>query len=236
MVIVKGRLIVALTANRRLTSQVLRWVLKAHSALYDLAGVLAVRSNGGVHPKHDILRYKEWFLEHIEAGDTVLDIGSNTGALPALLASKADFVYGIEIDERLSAIARRTHVAPNLEYLTGDATTFDYTRCRPVNVVTLSNVLEHLQDRVVFLRRLQGQLVWHRPERALFLIRVPTIERDWISVYKKGVGVDYLLDRTHAIEHTKSEFIGELRDAGLELLEFDTRFGEFYAVCRGCAR
>jgi 2-polyprenyl-3-methyl-5-hydroxy-6-metoxy-1,4-benzoquinol methylase len=153
--------------------------------------------------------------------------------MPALLAEKAEYVYGVEIDPRLSEIARCSNSGRNVEFLTGDATTFDFSGCRPIDCVTLSNVLEHIRDRGSFLRSLLSRLPWRDVRHRVFLIRVPTIERDWLSAYKKEVGVDYRLDRTHEIEHTRHELVAELEAAGLAIANFEVRFGEYYVVCRG---
>lgn len=205
-------------------------VLKLHNAFYDLSGILAISINDGVHPKHRILRYKEWFVDHVESNFVVLDVGSNTGAMPSLLAQKAQYVYGIEIDPKHSEVARKRYSNLNLEFLTGDATTYNYENCQPINCITLSNVLEHIEDRVNFLKRLQHGVVWNGATPRLFLIRVPTLERDWLSVYKKELGLEYRLDRTHKIEHTQQQLLEELAAAGLNVVSFETRFGECYVV------
>lgn len=219
--------------NKTVALFVLRIALKAHNFLYDLCGVLAVTVHAGEHPKHHLLRYKEWFLDRIEPDFVVLDVGSNTGAMSSMIGTKAKRVYGIEIDERLSLVAKQKNSAANVEYLTGDATTYDYSACSAIDCVTLSNVIEHIEHRVEFLKMLRDRLPWRRSEHKMFLIRVPTIERDWLSMYKKSIGAEYRLDRTHVIEHTRLEFFAELESSGLEVREFDCRFGEFYAVCFG---
>ena len=222
-----------LLLNPRIAPTALRLMLTLHNKLYDLCGVLAVTTNGGVHPKHRLLRYKEWFLEQTAPEWVVLDIGSNSGAMPTLLAEKVQYVYGIEIDPQLSEIAKCNNDITNVEFLTGDATIFDYSVCQPIDCVTLSNVLEHIRDRVGFLRALLARLPWRDVHNRTFLIRVPTIERDWLAAYKREVGVEYRLDRTHEIEHTRQELVAELESAGLTIASFEVRFGEYYAVCRG---
>ena len=226
-------IILRLLLNKRVAPRALRLVMKAHNALYDLSGSLAIVANGGKHPKHRLLRYQEWFRDRMESDWVVIDVGSNTGSMAALLAGKARHVYGIEIVPGLVDIARRSHAVDNLEFLTGDATTFVYSGCRPIDCVTLSNVLEHIHDRVDFIVMLRQRLPWRDPDRCRFLIRVPTIERDWLAPYKKEFGVEYRLDRTHEIEHTQSQFFNEVHAAGLAVEHFEVRFGEFYAVCRG---
>lgn len=226
-------IVLRLLLNKRVAPYALRLVMKVHNALYDLSGSLAIVANGGKHPKHRLLRYQEWFRDRIESGWVVIDVGSNTGSMAALLAVKARYVYGIEIVPHLADIARRSHAADNLVFLTGDATTFDYSGCRPIDCVTLSNVLEHIRDRVDFIIMLTERLPWRDPNRCNFLIRVPTVERDWLAPYKKEFGIEYRLDRTHEIEHTQAQFFEEVQAAGLTVEHFEVRFGEFYAVCRG---
>jgi 2-polyprenyl-3-methyl-5-hydroxy-6-metoxy-1,4-benzoquinol methylase len=226
-------IVLRLLLNKRIAPNALRLVMRAHNTLYDLSGSLAIVANGGKHPKHRLLRYQEWFCDRIEPDWVVIDVGSNTGSMAALLAGKARYVYGIEIMPGLADTARRAHVADNLEFLTGDATTFDYSRCRSVDCVTLSNVLEHIRDRVDFIVMLRQRLPWRDPNCCTFLIRVPTIERDWIALYKKEFGIEYRLDRTHEIEHTQAQFFEEIQAAGLVIGHFEVRFGEFYAVCHG---
>lgn len=217
----------------RAAPMALRVMMRLHGYLYDLCGILAVSVNGGTHPKHRILRYKEWFLDRIEINDVVLDVGSNTGSMPILMAEKARYVYGIEIDPALAKKAQERCQKQNIEILTGDATVYDYKVCQPINCVTLSNVLEHIENRVSFIKRLRTVVIWNESTPRKFLIRVPTIERDWLSVYKQEFGIEYRLDRTHTVEHTRQQLFEELTEAGLRIESFETRFGEYYVVCYG---
>lgn len=228
-------IVLRLLLNKRIAPSALRIVMKVHNAMYDLSGSLAIVANGGKHPKHRLLHYQEWFRDRLESDWIVIDVGSNTGSMAALLAGNTRYVYGIEIVPSLADIARRTYVADNLEFLTGDACTFDYSGCRKIDCVTLSNVLEHIRDRVDFIIMLRKRLPWRDTNRCNFLIRVPTIERDWLAPYKKEFGIEYRLDRTHEIEYTKAQFFEEVQAAGLAVEHFEVRFGEFYAICFGCS-
>jgi len=207
--------------------------MKAHNKLYHLAGFFAIALNDGQHPKHRILRYKEWFVDRINHDWVVVDVGSNTGSMAALIAAKAKHVYGIEIIPELCDIAREKYHEENLDFITADATTFDYSNCLPIDCITLSNVLEHIPNRVEFLAMLRKNVAWSDSSSRTFLIRVPTIEREWLAVYKKELSVEYRLDLTHEIEHTRLQFFSEMTEAGLTIEKFDVHFGEFYAVCRG---
>lgn len=205
-------------------------ILHIHNLSYRYAGSLAIRLEGS-HPKHRLMRYKEWFLDHIQEDDVVLDVGCNTGGMPALFSKKARYVYGVEIDGRLIAKAREINSRPNVEYIHADATELDLSKLQQISVVTLSNVLEHIDDRISFLTKLTSNLNWRAGESRKFLIRVPMIDRDWITLYKKEMGVDWRLDPTHYTEYTLSQFREELSSVGICIKEVDIRFAEIYAVC-----
>jgi len=192
---------------------------------------MAVRLEGGVHPKHRLMRYKEWFLENIEIDEVVLDVGCNTGMMPEVMSEKAAFVYGIEIEPKLLAEARSSRERDNIEFICADATTYDYSRCRPISCVTLSNVLEHIEHRVDFLKKLVGQVAWQDEANKRLLIRVPMIDRDWITLYKADLDLEYRLDPTHYTEYTFADFERELGQAGVGVASHHIRFGEIYAVC-----
>lgn len=217
--------------NKAVATLLIKPVLFLHSYSYKLAGKLAIILNDGIHPKHQILKYKEWFMENINGGWTVLDLGSNTGMLASLLSEKAGFIYGIEIDREHTEIARSQHAAENIEYICADATTYNYDYCRPIDCVILSNVLEHIENRIDFLKTLVRNLKWADENHKRFLIRVPMIEREWIVEYKKNMGLDYRLDRSHHIEYMLEQFKEELKQAGIVTRQVKIQFGEIYAVC-----
>jgi len=209
---------------------VLKRILQLHNLCYRLAGPLAVRVEGQ-HPKHRLMRYKEWFLDHVRPDDVVLDVGSNTGNMPTLIAPNVEYVYGVEIDHALVAQARANNRYDNVEYIASDATTLDLSLLRPISVVTMSNVLEHIDARVDLLSALARRLPWRDSGERRILIRVPMIDRDWITLYKRELGLNWRLDPTHYTEYTLDQFHEELAAAGIKVDSADIRFGEIYAVC-----
>lgn len=218
--------------NKTLAKLLIKPILRCHSKCYALASRYSAILNDGIHPKHRILKYKEWFLENIEPGWNVLDIGSNTGMLPCMLAQKARFVYGVEINEEYVSIAKMQHARDNIDYICADATSYDYSLCNDIDCVTMSNVLEHIENRVDFIKRIIRQVNWAREEQKLFLFRVPQIDREWLVAYKKEMGVEYRLDPTHCIEYTLEQFKDELKQANITIKQVDIRFGEIYAACK----
>lgn len=63
----------------------------------------------------------------------------------------------------------------------------------------------------------------------MLLIRVPMINRDWLTLYKKELGLEYRLDKSHFIEYTLESFKGELACIGLEVDSYSIQFGEIWA-------
>ena len=58
------------------------------------------------------------------------------------------------------------------------------------------------------------------------------IDRDWITLYKRQMGVEYRLDKTHVIEYTFDGLVNELGEAGLGIDSYRIRYGEIYAVVK----
>ncbi|MFH1070346.1 MAG: class I SAM-dependent methyltransferase [Candidatus Glassbacteria bacterium] len=203
----------------------LRLLFELDNRLYKLQGQASVEYGGGIHSKHRHLKYHDFFIRHTQPGERLLDIGCGNGAMDYDLVTRVDNlkVVGIEIDPANIEYARRHYIHPNLTFIHGDV--LDGFPDGRFDVVTLSNVLEHIEDRVGLLRKVCAQL---GPKR--IIIRVPSFERDWRVPLKEEVGVDYRLDPTHCIEYTEDVFLEEMRQAGLEKIHLETRWGEIWAV------
>lgn len=195
----------------------LEWVFNERAMVY----------GGGVHPKHRLMRYHDFFVERIPAGSRVLDIGCGYGAVARSIAAGVPgcTVVGVELDPGRLAQARAGNVPSNLSFVEADARR-DLPP-GPWNVVVLSNILEHIEDRVGFLKDIVRQA---RPGKVL--IRVPLFERDWKIALRKDLGANYFSDPTHFIEHTRAEFAAEVKAGGLEQAETILLWGEIWAECR----
>lgn len=199
----------------------LKFVLNLHSFFYATASGLAVRAEGGLHPKHHLMNYHKFFLDNINLGDEVLDIGCGNGSLCLDLSQKAKKVIGIDFDERNINIAKKKYSALNLEYIHGDA--LKNLPVDRVDAIVLSNVLEHIENRTAFLNKIKNH-------GSKILIRVPMINRDWITLYKKELGLEWRLDKNHFIEYTLESFQEEIKKAGLKIRNYTIQFGEIWAV------
>ena len=206
----------------KFTLILLKLVLGINSYTYRLAGSLAQKAEkDGVHPKHRIMKYHSFFLDNLGSGDSVLDIGCGNGELAYDVALKAKSVTAIDIDGKKIAAAKARYPAGNIRYLHGDA--LKDLPDEKFDVIILSNVLEHIRDRVEFLAGIKGKA-------GRLLIRVPMIDRSWIDVYKKELGLEYRLDPTHYIEYTFEGFEKEIGDAGLKVAGHSVQFGVIWAV------
>ncbi|NQV89874.1 class I SAM-dependent methyltransferase [Candidatus Uhrbacteria bacterium] len=199
----------------------LTFALNLHSFSYKLASRLAISAEKGLHPKHRLMNYHQFFLDHVRSEDRVLDIGCGNGALAFDLAKKAQTVVGIDLNEKHRSIWKERYTRENLSYRVADATTIVPTD--RYNVIVLSNVLEHIEARPPFL-----QSISHLAP--LFLIRVPMLNRDWITLYKRERGLEYRLDTTHFTEYTLETFTQELHEAGFTIQSHSIQFGEIWAV------
>jgi len=213
--------------NRFTAKLLIKPILKLDNFIYLLIGQYAPLASDSEHPKHDIVNYAEWFITKLKPKMTILDVGCNTGQMTQKISHYVDKSYGIEIDRSLYTIAKNKS-SDNLIFINADATQYDYSNLQNIDCVTLSNVLEHIEDRITFLKSLNFNIKW--VNKAHYLIRVPMIDRHWVVLLKKQYGVEYRLDKTHFIEYTKETFFREIESAGLLVKSFDVRWGEIYAV------
>lgn len=198
-----------------------RFILIFHNFSYRLASRLASESEEGLHPKHRLMNYHKFFVDNIEPRDIVLDVGCGNGALSYDISKKVRRVVAVDISEANIKTAKKKYLAPNIEYIVGDITEYNFSET--FDAVILSNVLEHIENRVEFL----GGIKKLTPK---ILIRVPMINRDWITLYKKELGVEWRLDPTHYTEYTIESFIKEIEAAGLSIENYQVNFGEIWAI------
>ena len=131
-----------------------KFALKLHDFSYKLASRLAIKVEGGLQPKHRLMNYHKFFVDNIEARDTVLDIGGRNGAVAYDVAKKAKKVVGIDLNKENIKIAKENYLFSNIEYLVGDVTK-DLPN-QKFDVIILSNVLEYIENRIEFLNKIKN--------------------------------------------------------------------------------
>ena len=206
------------------SDEALRFLFQLDGALYSLEGKKSVEYDGGIHTKHRHTRYHEFFINNMQPGEKVLDIGCGIGALAYDIAERSQGnVTAIDLNPENIAKATQRYNHPRVRYIAGDVT--QKLPDGPFDVIILSNVLEHMKERSMFLRQLQKAVC---PSR--LLIRVPLFDRDWRVPLKLELGVEWKLDATHETEYTLESFTEEMVAAGLRIDCHVVKWGEIWAV------
>lgn len=204
-------------------------LLQAYERLEHRLDEAAIRHEGGDHPKHHLTDYHRFFVERIGAGDRVLDVGCGEGVLAASLAGTGARITAVDLKPENIEAAQRRHAHANVHYAVADVTrTVPHG---PHDVVVLSNVLEHIENRQAFLR---GIAAVAAPKR--WLIRVPAINRDWRVPLRRELGLPSFCDPEHFIEYTPETLKGELEFAGLVVTEEQVAWGEIWVSAVACKR
>ncbi|TBR15872.1 class I SAM-dependent methyltransferase [bacterium] len=207
---------------KMLIRAVIRFFLFLHNFSYQIVGRLSQHLEpDGIHPKHRLMNYHQWFIDHVEKDWVVLDIGCGNGALAYDLKAGCKYVIAIDKNKDNIDIAKRKYSREGIDYVLADA--LEYQPKGKINAAVLSNILEHIDSRIDFLKKLSGIC-------DVFLIRVPLFDRDWLTLYKKEMGIEWRLDPTHHTEYTFISFKNEMDKAGFNITEYKIQFGEIYAV------
>lgn len=194
-----------------------------HNISYKLISKFAIIENNGTHPKHALMNYHQFFVDHMDGTDVVLDIGCGSGENAFDISQKAKEVYAIDYVEKKIRNAEKKYAKHNLHFIYGDVLKYNFQRS--FDKIVLSNVLEHIESRIDFLSGLQNI-------SNTILLRIPMRDRDWLTVYKKDHGFEYRLDPTHFIEYTLNDLKQELLESGWGIVEYSIQFGEFWGVIK----
>ncbi|HUF01631.1 MAG TPA: class I SAM-dependent methyltransferase [Gaiellaceae bacterium] len=204
----------------------MRELLEVHDVAFQGMDRGAIDYDGGIHAKHRLTRYHDFFVERIRPGERVLDVGCHKGELAIDIAERTGAtVVGIDRSPWALEQARGRFSHSNVTYVEADALAF--APDEPFDVVVLSNVLEHLGPRVEFLRGLRD-----RVGATCLLIRVPVLERDWTVPLRRELGLAYFSDPEHEVEYDVDLLRTELSAAGWEMREPVLAWSEIWAEAR----
>jgi 2-polyprenyl-3-methyl-5-hydroxy-6-metoxy-1,4-benzoquinol methylase len=189
----------------------------------------ALKYGNGDHPKHKLTNYHQFFIERIKDGERVLDVGCGNGSVAISIAKSHlnSFVTAIDLNKKNIKFAKekqKVNNLKNLNFIYGDV-----NNCSEIasDVVILSNVLEHIENRPSFIKNIQKL-----SGANIFLIRVPYFKRDWQIAFRKEIGMYYFSDRDHKIEHTLEELKQELKISNLIMNETIIIWGEIWTKCK----
>lgn len=173
---------------------------------------LAIRLNGGIHPKHNVQDDRHrWWARHA-AGKRVLDLGCGTGAHAAeAIRSGADGVMGLDRNKAVIDVAR-TRSLRATAFLVGDVMT---SWRKPVaDLVLCFDVLEHVEDRPLLLAAVKSALL----PGGLLALTAPNRETTWRRRLR-AAGLDARYDFDHKVEYLWPELEAELKEAGFRVIE-----------------
>ena len=132
--------------RRRPPADALRDLIRLHDDLYTRIDHLAIAYDEGVHAKHRLMAYHDFFVERLGPSDRVLDIGCGKGELAHDVVERAGAtVVGIDSNPIYLEFARRRFPHPRLSFVEADA--LQFLPEGRFDVVILSNVLEHIERR-----------------------------------------------------------------------------------------
>ena len=188
----------------------------------------AIKYGNGVHPKHLLTNYHQFFIDRIKDGDSVLDVGCGNGSVAISIAKRNlnSFITGIDLDKNNIKFAKekqKKNNLKNLNFINGDINDFKEIKS---DVVILSNVLEHIKNRSLFLENIQKL-----SGANLFLIRVPYFKRDWQIAFRKELGMYYFSDKDHKIEHTLRGIKTRIKNIKFKMNETIIIWGEIWTKC-----
>jgi len=163
-----------------------------------------------LHPKHlleDADRF--WFLEWMEPGSVVLDVGCGQGKNAEAVARRGARVLAFDIEP-----------PPPVEHEAVLTFRADAQAVWPVasgvfDAVIALDVIEHLDDRDSFY----AEAVRTLKSDGLLVLSVPNRDTPWKNLRRRFGAVDRD-DPDHRIEYAEGEILSELEAAGFEPIFF----------------
>jgi SAM-dependent methyltransferase len=187
----------------------------------------ALALGNGIHPKHRLINYHNFFIDYIVDGESILDVGCGYGAVAQSIsqAHPNSIVCGVDINSAKVSMANKLFMRRNLSFKILDILD-ERNSIGTWNVVVMSNVLEHIENRVEFLKT-----ILKKTHAKKILIRVPLFERSWEVPMRKELNINYYSDQDHKIEHSLLEFYDEMSRSSLVIDDCFTKWGEIWVKC-----
>jgi len=181
-----------------------------------------VTGQNALTPHYGLKRFKYnshyWVLKFLSAADhplRILDVGTADGYLGAILKGQGHYLVGVEQD-RVAAERARSYY--DVFHVT-DIEDFDFPYRGEFDYILFADVLEHVRDPLLVLRRSlpvlkkTGELIVSSPNIANIVIRLSLLAGRF-EYYDRGI-----LDRTHIRFFTLSGLKNMMREASCRILE-----------------
>ena len=155
------------------------------------------------------------FLDDLQRPLRILDVGTADGYLGAVLGQRGHYIVGVEKDEFLAKGAE-PHYA---RFYLADLETFDFPFQAEFDFVIFADVLEHLREPELVLRRSLGSL----NSQGQVIVSVPNVANLLIRMMLLFGRFDYqvrgILDRSHLRFYTFSSFNALLHNAACRVVD-----------------
>lgn len=168
-----------------------------------------------IHPKHLVSApWHDWYVEHLDPADVVLDVGCANGAHTLNAARRVRRVFGMDYEVtqlRIAAADARAVGLDNVHLFAWDlARPFPFPHAS-FDAVLFLDVIEHLHQRLLVLGEIRRVL---KPSGRL-LVSGPNRDTTWRRRLS-AAGLFAFSDPDHKIEYTEAEFLAELAAGGFE--------------------
>jgi len=186
--------------------------------------VLAERAYNGRHPKHWLWKsHKQFFLDRLRTGETVLDVGCGASAYLLWMAEQGCRVTGCDINPDRVAQASALMSHHNLRFEVRDVTSQAPAGNQRFDVAICSHVIEHLDDPIALLASLRGHA-------SRLFVAVPPLNNRWQKVMFQDLGLPWKDDEDHRREYTPELLREQLAAAGWRVIELHAGV-DIKAVC-----
>jgi 2-polyprenyl-3-methyl-5-hydroxy-6-metoxy-1,4-benzoquinol methylase len=121
-----------------------------------------------VYSRH---RFAYEYVSQFVGNKTVLDVGCGTGYGCAILAEKAESVYGIDRSEEAIAYCRSNYAAPNITFVVADVAAVSLGK--KFDIAVTFQVIEHMRDTAAFIELLKRTV----KRNGMIVISTPNVVR-----------------------------------------------------------
>lgn len=176
--------------------------------------------------QHPFRKYSFRFMdENIPENSTILDLGSNYGVISFHLSKRANRVVGIDHDAVAINKARVNYKSDNLEFIQIDALEYLNKNENKFDVLVLSHILEHLDNREEFLNQ-------YKKYFKFIYIELPDFDKNYLNHYRKEIGDELIYtDNDHVVEFDRDELLILLKKCNIKVSVAEYRFGLIKLWC-----